>query len=107
MKMKNISVFLLALCSTSVFAQETLNFCPESATGWNKDDCIASCSQLRVDGTGYVADSSGEGGNLSNNADGFCFGKTTTLQYKIHKISIGTAAGITCNIFSGYLTLDL
>jgi hypothetical protein len=101
MKMKNISVFLIALCSTTIFAQETLNFCTESTTGWNKDDCIASCSQLRVDGV-Y-----GSGETLPDNSDGFCFGNATSLQYNIHKIAIGTSSGIMCNIFTGYLTLDL
>ncbi len=105
--MKRFFAFMVCVWATSAFAQETLNFCPASATGWNKDDCIASCSQLRVDGTGYVADASGEGGNLANNSVGFCFGSATSLQYKIHKISIGTASGITCNIFTGYLILDL
>lgn len=105
--LKKIIFIAVVFASGSSFSQEILRFCPDSATGWNKDDCIASCSQLRVDGSGYVQDQSGEGGSLPNNEVGFCFGKATFLQYNIHRIALGTSTGIMCNVFSGYMTLDL
>lgn len=105
--MKSIVAVIISIISLSTFAQSSLSFCPVSATGWNKDDCVASCSDLLVNGTGYVADSNGEGGNLSNGSVGFCYGRTSTFKYKIHKIAIGNESGLTCNIFNGDLTIDM